>query len=43
VSVDVVVAVDMWAWNLLGECVEAPAAKTADKLVVAGLEKPLGW
>ena len=35
VSWDVVVAVDIGAWNLLGECVEAPTAKTADRLVAA--------
>ena len=35
VSWGVVVAVDMGAWNLLGDCVEAPAAKTADRLVAA--------
>jgi hypothetical protein len=35
VSWDVVVAVDIGTWNLLGECVEAPAAKTADRLVAA--------
>ena len=39
----VVVAVDIGAWNLLGECVEAPAAKTADRLVAARLGKVLGW
>ena len=31
----VVVAVDIGTWNLLGECVEGPAAKTADRLVAA--------
>jgi hypothetical protein len=28
VSWDVVVAVDIGTWNLLGECVEGPAAET---------------
>jgi hypothetical protein len=31
----VVVAVDIGTWNLLGECVEDPAAKTADRPVAA--------
>ena len=35
VSWDVVVAVDIGTWNLLGECVEDPAATTADRLVAA--------
>ena len=35
VSWDVVVAVDIGTWNLLGECVERPAAKTADRPVAA--------
>ena len=42
VSWDVVVAVDIGTWNLLGECVEAPAAKTADRPVAARLGKGLG-
>jgi hypothetical protein len=33
----VVVAVDMCAWNLLGEWVETPADKTANRLVAARL------
>ena len=35
VSWDVVVAVDIGTWNLLGESVEGPAAKTADRPVAA--------
>jgi hypothetical protein len=35
VSWDVVVAVDIGTLSLLGECVEGPAAKTADRLVAA--------
>jgi hypothetical protein len=35
VSWDVVVAVDIGTWNLLGECVEGPTAKTADRPVAA--------
>jgi hypothetical protein len=35
VSWDVVVAVDIGTWNLLGENVEGPAAKTADRPVAA--------
>jgi hypothetical protein len=35
VSWDVVVAVDIGTWNLLGESVEDPTAKTADRLVAA--------
>ena len=42
VSWDVVVAVDIGAWNLLRENVEGPAAKTADRLVAARLGKVLG-
>jgi hypothetical protein len=34
-SWDVVVAVDIGTWNLLGECVAEPAAKTADRPVAA--------
>jgi hypothetical protein len=30
-------------WNLLGESVEGPTAKTADRPVAARLEKVLGW
>ena len=41
VSWDVVVAVDIGTWNLLGECVEDPAAKTADRPVAARAEKTL--
>ncbi len=33
VSWDVVVAVDIGTWNLLGESVEGPATETADRLV----------
>jgi hypothetical protein len=32
---EVVVAVDIGTWNLLEECVEAPATKTADRPVAA--------
>ena len=39
VSWDVVVAVDIGTWNLLGECVEGPAAKTADRPVAARVWK----
>jgi hypothetical protein len=39
VSWDVVVAVDIGTWNLLGECVEEPAAKTADRPVAARVWK----
>jgi len=39
----VVVAVDIGTWNLLEDWMESPAAKTADRLVAAWLEKPLGW
>jgi hypothetical protein len=39
VSVDVVVAVDIGAWNLLGSSKEGPPRR----LVAAGLEKPSGW
>jgi hypothetical protein len=35
VSLEVVVAVDIGTWNLLEECVEAPATKTADRPVAA--------
>ena len=35
----VVVAVDIGTWNLLGECVEDPSAKTADRLVAAWVWK----
>jgi hypothetical protein len=35
VSWDVVVAVDIGTWNLLGESVEGPTAKTADRLVAS--------
>jgi hypothetical protein len=35
VSWDVVVAVDIGTWNLLGESVEGPTTKTADRLVAA--------
>ena len=35
VSWEVVVAVDIGTCELLGECVEAPAAKTADRLLAA--------
>jgi hypothetical protein len=35
VSWDVVVAVDIGTWNLLGESVEGPTANTADRLVAA--------
>ncbi len=43
VSWDVVVAVDIGTWNLLGESVEGPAAKTADRPVAAaGLDGERG-
>jgi hypothetical protein len=35
VSWDVVIAVDIGTWNLLGEWVERPAVKTADRPVAA--------
>ncbi len=38
VSWDVVVVVDIGTWNLLGECVEGPAAQTGGG---TGLEIPL--
>jgi hypothetical protein len=39
----VVVAVDIGTWNLLGESVEGPTAKTADRPVAARLAEVLGW
>ena len=37
-SWEVVVAVDIGTWNLLGESVEGPATKTADRPVAARAE-----